>query len=349
MIRFTSVTSLAVPSISSLLSDPTLRDALATGLDQPPSARTARLADFLAHTFGDATVAIIHYGSHAQRSDARPESAHDFFVIVDHYASAYRALAAAIPTRYRPRTATFLAHILPPNVIAVSVPDDPPMHAKCAVLSLGDLRRAGSGRAQDHFTQGRLFQQVQLVWARDEESRRAVVDVLLGVRARTFTWVHPALPARFTTDSYCRTMLETSFAAEIRPEGDERLQVLLDVQRDTLTRVYGALLQQLVSQRILLSSGKVYSLARPAGWAERVRIAYYFRRSKVRATLRWLKYIALYDDWLEYIVRKIERRSGVSVTLTPRERRWPLLFLWPKVIHYLRTRPQRRAPDTAPR
>jgi hypothetical protein len=338
-----------VLSISSLLTDPTLRDALATGLDAPPTPRTARLADFLAGAFGSATLAIIHYGSHAQRSDARPEIAHDFFVIVDGYASAYRALAAAIHTSFNPRTAAILAHILPPNVVAIATPDHPPIHAKCAVLSLGDLHRAGSGRAQDHFTQGRLFQQVQLVWARDEESRRAVVDVLLGVRARTFTWVHPALPARFTTDSYCRTMLETSFAAEIRPEGDERLQVLLDVQRDTLTRVYGALLQQLVSQRILLSNGKVYSLVRPAGWVERMRIAYYFRRSKLRATLRWLKYIALYDDWLEYIVRKIERRSGVSVTLTTRERRWPFLFLWPKVIHYLRTRPQRRTPDASPR
>lgn len=349
MSRTPSVTPLAVPSISSLLTDPTLREQLATGLDDPPSADTARLANFLARAFGPATVAIIHYGSHAQRSDARPESARDFFVIVDRYASAYRALSAAIHTAYHPRTATVLAHILPPNVVAVTTPDDPPMHAKCAVLSLGDLRRAGSGRAQDHFTQGRLFQQVQLVWARDEASRRAVMEVLLGVRARTFTWVHPALPARFTTDNYCRTMLETSFAAEIRPEGDERLQVLLDVQRDTLTRIYGALLQQLVSQRILLSSGKVYSLVRPAGLARRLSTALYFRRSKARATLRWLKYIALYDDWLEYIVRKIERRSGVSVTLTPRERRWPLVFLWPKVLHYLRTRPQRHAPDASPR
>ena len=338
-----SATFTAVPAISTLLADPALRHALASGLDAPPSADTERLARYLAGAFGSATLALIHYGSHAQRSDARPESAHDFFVIVDRYATAYRSLTAAIHPSYHPRTATLLAHILPPNVVAISTPDAPTLHAKCAVLSLADLRRAGSDQAQDHFTQGRLFQQIQLVWVRDEESRRAVTDVLLEVRARTFTWAHPTLPEHFTTDSYCHTLLETSFAAEIRPEGDARLRVLLDAQRDTLIPIYEAVLQQLVSQRILASTGKVYSLVRPATRAERARTARYFRRSKVRATLRWLKYVALYEGWLDYIVRKIERRSGVKIALTPRERRWPLLFLWPKIFHYLRTRPQRRS------
>jgi hypothetical protein len=330
-----------VPSTASLLADPALRDALASGLDRAPDAHTAQLVRVLTHDFGPAAIAIIHYGSHAQRSDARPESAHDFFVIVERYGDAYRSLAAATHPGYHPLTATVLAHVLPPNVISLTAPDAPVLRAKCAVLSLGDLRRACSRRAPDHFTQGRLFQQIQLVWVRDDESRRAVTDALLEVRVRTFDWVHPVLPARFTTDSYCHTLLATSFAAEIRPEGDDRLGVLLDAQRDTLVRVYRALLDRLVTQRILLSDGKVYSLVQPAGWMARARTALYFRRSKLRATLRWLKYIALYDGWLDYIVRKIERRSGVSVELTPRERRWPLLLLWPKVFRYLRTRPQR--------
>jgi hypothetical protein len=54
--------------------------------------------------------------------------------------------------------------------------------------------------------------------------------------------------------------------------------------------------------------------------------------------------MALYDDWQDYLLRKLERRSGVRVELTERERRWPLIFLWPKAIRYLRTRPQRRDP-----
>jgi len=51
----------------------------------------------------------------------------------------------------------------------------------------------------------------------------------------------------------------------------------------------------------------------------------------------------LYDDWLDYVVQKVERRSGTEIVLSDRERRWPIIFLWPRVISYLRTRPQRRS------
>lgn len=333
-----------MPQISSVLADPELRAALGADLDAPPTPRTTQLAAYLARAFGPSTRAIIHYGSHAQRSDARPDSAHDFFIVVERYADAYRSLAALAGTSFRPRAAALLNHVLPPNVIAVTEGDAvPPLHAKCAVLSLDDLRRACSARARDHFTQGRLFQQVQLVWTSDAASREAVIDALLEARVRTFEWGRPYLPATFDAETYCTTLLDTSYAAEIRPEGRERVVALIGAQRETLVRMYDALLQHLVAQRILASHGKVYTDLRPAGGWPKFRAAMYFRRSKLRATLRWLKYIALYDDWLDYIVLKVARRSGVTVELTARERRWPLIFLWPKAIRYLRSRPQRRS------
>jgi hypothetical protein len=43
-----------------------------------------------------------------------------------------------------------------------------------------------------------------------------------------------------------------------------------------------------------------------------------------------------FDDWLDYIVRKIERRSGVRIELTKSERRFPIIFLWPKALRVIR-------------
>lgn len=324
--------------------DPVLRAELATGLDSARSPRTDQLAAFLADACGTSTVAVVHYGSHAQHSHPKPESAHDFFVIVDRYRDAYRSLAAHGVARFRPRVAAVLNRVLAPNVIRVTVPDvTPVLEAKCAVYSWSDFRLAASARARDHFALGRLFQHVQVAWTRDHESAERVIDLLIGARIATFAWGSPYLPHQFDVDAYCRILLETSFAAEIRPEGSERVDMLLDTQRETLVPVYTALLDQLVQQRILTRDGKVYTVAKPVGKWAKFRAAMYFRRSEVRATSRWLKYIALYDDWLEYILQKIARRSGVSVELTERERRWPLIFLWPKAIRYLRSRPQRRS------
>jgi hypothetical protein len=328
--------------ISRSLADPALRSGVGCGLGGPADPDARPVAEFLAGAFGASTAAVIHYGSRARRVDVRPESAHDFFVIVDRYRDAYRALASTVGARFSPRTATLLARVLPPNVISVAVPAQPPW-AKCAVLTVRDLVHLCSPRANDHFTQGRLFQQVAVVWSRDPANREAVTEALMAARIGTFRWVRPYLPAAFTVEDYCRALLETSFAAEIRPESGDRVAGLLAAQQPVLLGAYGALLRALARDEVLSFDGNTYRQTPPPHPLESLRVRLYFRRSKVRATLRWLKFVALYDDWLGYIIAKIERRSGVVVELTTRERRWPLIFLWPRVIRYVRSRPQRRA------
>jgi hypothetical protein len=328
------------------LTDPKLRTALAAGLDAPQSERTLQLARYLARAFGPSALALLHYGSHATRSDARPESAHDFFVIVGDYRSAYTSLAATAGTHYPPGRAARLNRILAPNVLAIADRSvNPPLLAKIAVLSLADFQRECSAHAPDHFVLGRLFQPAALVWARDEASRAVVVQSVLQARAASFVWGRPHLPPRFDVETYCRTLLSTSFAAEIRPEHMDRVTALLDAQRPTILPMYAALLAWLAQEGgggvLERKGGSFADTQRPGRWG-RFRSSLYFRRSKLRATLRWVKYIALYDDWLGYVVQKVERRSGVSIELSPRERRWPLIFLWPKAIRFLRTRPQRQ-------
>ncbi|MGH7721004.1 MAG: hypothetical protein ACREON_19425 [Gemmatimonadaceae bacterium] len=330
-------------AITHALADAGFRDAMAYGLDSTPTPESARLAAAVRRAFGPTALAVIHYGSHVQRSGARPESAHDFFVVVDSYRDAYTALVATTGLHVRPSTAIALAHVLPPNVVAITVPAGATQRqAKCAVITIEHLRRAAAGRVKDHFTRGRLFQHVQLLWTRDPESRRAVRHALVETRARTFEWARPYLPEEFDAEKYSQVLLETSFAAEVRPEGNERITQLHAAQRETLHRVYDLLLQKLAQQRIVVRDGIVYRQTRSPGPTTRLAVRLFFTRSKARATLRWFKHVVLYEDWLEYIVQKIARRTGVSVELTARERRWPLIFLWPKAIQFLRTRPQRR-------
>lgn len=333
--------SYALPPPNTLSKGLQLPRALSFGLDTPVTAETRGLVDYIASVFGTATLAIIHYGSHAQQSGARPESAHDFFVIVDHYGPAYRSYRAATGPGFRASTAILLARVLPPNVVRIVMPNQT-LQAKCAVLSLVHLERLSSPHPWDHFTQGRLFQHVQLAWTRDAASRSAVEDALVRIRAGTFAWGRFYLPKSFDVDTYCRVLLQTSFAAEIRPEANDRVAQLLAAQRATMVHVYSALLQYLAASRIVTQAGKVYSQNAPGSSMGALRIRLYFARSKARATLRWVKHVALYENWLEYIVQKIARRTGQQIELTPLERRWPLLFLWPRAVRFLLSRPQRQ-------
>jgi hypothetical protein len=263
------------------LAAPALRAALAAGLDDPPSPPARRLAEHLAGTFGAAAVALVHYGSHATGADARPGSAHDFFVVVSDYAAAYRAAAAAGAAGYRPGVAAALNRILPPNVVAAADRGaEPPLRAKCAVLSLDDLRRACSPRARDHFVRGRLFQQAQLAWARDGAARAAVRAAVVEARAGSFGWGRPSLPARFDAEGYCRALLGASFAAEVRPEGPDRVGALVAAQRAVLVPMYDALLAALAGAGVLARDGGAYRDPHPPDAAAARRRAAYFRRSK---------------------------------------------------------------------
>ena len=42
----------------------------------------------------------------------------------------------------------------------------------------------------------------------------------------------------------------------------------------------------------------------------------YFSRSKVRSTARWGKHIVTFNDWLPYVQKKVERRTGMQIEVT---------------------------------
>jgi hypothetical protein len=105
--------------------------------------------------------------------------------------------------------------------------------------------------------------------------------------------------------------------------------------------MFETLLAGLAARGMLRRVADDYRVARAAGAFERASARAWFARSKARATLRWLKYVALYDDWLDYVVRKVERKSGETVDLSERERRWPLIFLWPRALRFIARRPRR--------
>ncbi|HUQ19920.1 MAG TPA: hypothetical protein VM099_09945 [Gemmatimonadaceae bacterium] len=323
---------------SPMVTDAELRAVLTTGLDAPVSPRARELIDFITNAFGPSIAAIIHYGSRAQKTGSKPDSAYDFFVIVDDYETAFLSFAEKAHPGFSARSAILLSRFLPPSIVALTHFPGEQNTAKCAVLSLKDLFVECSSDSPDHFVKGRLFQQLQLAWFRDDKSKEAAENAIVAARLATFQWGAPYLPKKFSAEDYCWTLLKTSFAGEIRPETAVRIRELLNAQAPTMFPVYEALLQKKLEDDLLRQEDGSYSLVNPPSPTEKARVDAYFRRSKARATTRWVKLIWLYDGWLDYLSRKIGRRANHSIDLTPQERRWPFLFLWPKLIRYINSR-----------
>ncbi|MFC1661105.1 hypothetical protein ACFL3S_06580 [Gemmatimonadota bacterium] len=294
------------------------------------------LAAALVEAGGGSVIAILLYGSHLQESAPSRWSAYDFLVIVEAYRPFYRSLAAKRLQRRPPWLLTALSFYLPPNIISFDPGRPDGAIAKCVVFHRSHFRRALRRHAPDHFLKGRVAQQIALVWSKGDEERSVVMETVRKAREDIPRWVRPSLPGSFELEQFAETMLRVSYTAEIRPEHPERVTQVFRAQRDTLLEVARESLEGAVARGEVVDDSGGYRWVDPPGLGAQVSRSAYFIWSKTRATARWMKYVFTFDSWLDYIQKKVERRAGLKIEVEEKERRWPLLFLWPKFFRVLR-------------
>jgi hypothetical protein len=251
---------------------------------------------------GGGVVAVLLYGSQLHRSSPDRYSAWDLAVVVDDYSAFHLAMRDHGHQRRNPALMSLMGRVLPPYVTAFNPPGMGSGLAKCLVLSESQFQRALGPRAQDHFMKGRFVQHVEVVWTASPEHETRIQAALEEARKDVLAWAGPFLEEPFDAASLTQRILsEAAERGELTREPDGRFRF-----RDT-----------------------------PGRW-QRMRARIYFARSKVRGTARWAKHVVTFNDWLPYVKRKVERRTGLTIELTPAEERWPLILLWPKAIWVLR-------------
>jgi len=291
--------------------------------------------DLLTDASGESLEAVIFFGSCLLGTSPNAASAADLIVVVRDYTRFYEDLGAQLPAARHIGIITTLNRILPPNIINLSDPAGMRAGAKCFIVSERDFKHGMSMASRDYFFRGRLSQRVEIVYARNADARVRTEDYLAMARRLTLSWVPLYLPEKFTVFEYCRSMLGVSYAGEIRPESSRRVDEVFNAQQEFFRLVYGRILDGAVAGGQLVSDGEYYQVVETPTKARRRHFRRFWRRSKARATLRWLKYMLTFDDWLDYIVHKVERRTGMRVELTQAERKAPFILLWPKVFRVI--------------
>ena len=245
----------------------------------------------------------------------------------------YQAMHRAGFLQRSPAVLGVLDPFLPPTQIRLARGE---WLVKASVLSTSAILRATSADRRDQFVAGRLFQDVHVVWARDAAFAAVMGRAIDSARLVTLDWVSPDLPGRFDAAQYVRQLLRTSFRFEVRPETRGRADALYEAQASRLLPTFEDVLKALASAGRLQPMGDgTYSLGRPLSGPESLKRRLFLQWSRVRATARWPKHAVTFDGWLDYIIRKAERHSGETIVLTPLERRFPLILLWPKIFRFL--------------
>ncbi|HIA99585.1 MAG TPA: hypothetical protein EYO30_06315 [Gemmatimonadetes bacterium] len=313
-----------------------MTDGVALGL-----ASARELAEGLVQAGGGQVRCVLLYGSHLHGTKPNRYSAYDFIVLVDDYRAFYSALKNSGHMRGSVRLMSTMAYILPPNVIAYSPVEDRDKVAKCNVVTRTHLDRALGPRPKDHYLLGRLVQRMGFIWFASDEDREWVETVITGAIGRVLTWMAPYLTEPVDADGLGRRILEVCYRGEFRPEATDRHQHTYEAQVDHFLQVLSPVLSDAERHGFMVAEEGRYRLTSPSSAWEALRWRWHFMRSKLRMGIRALKHTVTFEEWLPYIVRKAERHSGKKIKLTWLELRFPLLFLWPRAITFLLSRPKK--------
>lgn len=274
-------------------------------VDAPVSPVIQAIAEAARRRHGHAVLAVLFYGS-GVRGGGDVDNVTDLYLLVESYGACYRNPFLRLANA-----------VLPPNVYYLETAIEGRVaRAKYGVLSLPHFERLVAPRTLQPYFWARFAQPTRLVWARDEAVRRRVNEALAQAVATT---VQETLPL-FTDSPAPQTLFQRAFResyrTELRAERQERACELYT----SFARRYDRLAEVLLSEppgRNKVSTGHS---GRAAGRWRRRRLA-----GKLLSVLRLMKGAFTFKDGAGYLLWKIERHSGVRQTLTPWQRRHPVL------------------------
>lgn len=274
-------------------------------VELPP--RVSKVCDKIQAKHEGRVLAFIYYGS-SLRDLSNAEKMLDFYVIVDSYRKTHKSPIRAA-----------LNAIIPPAVYYLEHQDEDGVLSTCkySIMSLSAFERRCSAKALLSQTWGRFSQPCALLRPASED----VTERLIAARAAAVRHIaretEPLFGEHAEMAEFWGRAFYESYRTEIRPESSTGRSAEI-VQR------YAERYQR-ISDVLYSSQGGL--LLMPANRASGARFRWILRRTlgKPAAAIRVLNSAATFDGGADYIMRKVKNHSGVTLELTPFQRRHPVI------------------------
>ncbi len=262
--------------------------------------------------------AILFYGS-CLRSDSDIDGIVDLYLIVDDYASINSSPFLA-----------FANHWLPPNVFYTEVPyRDRTVRTKYAILSIEDFQHSTSMRWFHSYFWARFAQPTMVLYAASPEMKQRIHAALAQAVLTFLQRSIPQAPAIFEALDIWKTGLSLTYQAELRTERSGRISQILEANRTYYQQTADIALPHLSIPMTSDKSTQPVQYQANQSASERFisSCSWFLRRTqgKLLSVLRLIKGLFTFEGGVDYILWKIERHSGVSIELTPGQRKHPLL------------------------
>jgi hypothetical protein len=253
---------------------------------------------------GPGIVAVLFYGS-CLRDKGEFDKIADLYLLADSYRDVHRGPFMR-----------GLNRLLPPNVYYIEAPfEGRTVRAKYAIVTLVQFERLVRCRTLQSYFWARFAQPTVVLWAREEAIRERVIRALADAVMTTAAATGPLLEASASREPLWARAFREAYGTELRAEAPERGVALYEVFADR----YDAITRILDPAATGLSRSPKDRLRAERTWRRR-RIL-----GKTLSVLRLMKSAFTFQDGAAYLMWKIKRHSGVSIELTPWQRRHPIL------------------------
>jgi hypothetical protein len=290
---------------------------------QPLAAPIAAIVEAVRRRHGASAAAVLFYGSCLRRGNDQ-EGIVDLYLLVESYRAAYG-----------PGLGALLNWALPPNVFYLEVPfNGRTVRAKYAVISIADFEAGASGRWFHPYLWARFAQPCRLAYCRDPAIEERVEGALAAAIGKAVREGLDLVGDCFTSADLWVSLFRATYRTELRPEPPERAAEIHKANEERYARAVAAVLPGLGVEAVAVSGHGTAGWQAPRGRRSGVGRKWLLRRlqGKLLSVARLVKAAFTFHDGLHYLLWKIARHSGVTITLTAWQRRHPVLaapaLLW---------------------
>ena len=271
----------------------------------PP--RVAEVCDVIEAKHAGRVLAFIYYGS-SLRELNNPDKMLDFYVIVDSYRKTHKSPLRAGLNALIPPAVYYLEHIDSRGVLST---------CKYSIISLAAFERRCSAKALLSQTWGRFSQPCALLRPKSQDITDRIITAREAAIIHIAKETEPFFDGDVQVHDFWGRAFHESYRTELRPESSvERSAEIVERYISRYTRVAKTLYP--VERGVISLPDTVRKGAKLRWWMRRL-------LGKPAAAIRVLNSAATFDGGVDYIMRKVKNHSGVSLDLTPFQRKHPVL------------------------
>ena len=294
------------------MSDPIIDIMLSEQITPTPRVKT--VCDAIAARHEDRVQAFVYYGSSLRDMD-NPDKMLDFYVIVDSYRKTHNNPIRAL-----------LNALIPPAVYYHEMihADGVKTTCKYSIMSIKAFENRCSPRALLSMTWGRFAQPCIILFPINETIKSRLFNARRQAVTHMAAQIAPLLNSPVSSTAFWARGFRESYRTELRPESSDGRSVEIV---EKYAERYAAILTALYGPPE--TENDLYTLPNAsAGKRFSAEFKWFLRRllGKPLGGIRVINSAATFDGGLDYIMHKLSRHSGVTIDVTPSQRRHPILW-----------------------